>query len=177
MKKTPEEKIYSGIQKYQYLRNALQATDVSTDEDFQRAFNGFFRMRQRSQSYYDDFYCYLERHKAIGVVFEDVLAYLYEKHGKIEMSFSSKMVALVNPNLPIWDSIVAEKHFGLKKPSTYCKNRFEKCVEKYAAYCDQYAVYMQSEDAQQKIAKFNRLFPGTDISDVKKVDFILWQDR
>ena len=31
--------------------------------------------------------------------------------------------------------------------------------------------------AKEKIAEFERLFPGTDISDVKKLDFMLWQER
>ena len=44
------EKIQSGIKKYQYLRQQLFATDVSTNQDFQRIFNGFFRMGRRTEA-------------------------------------------------------------------------------------------------------------------------------
>ena len=171
------KKINAGIEKYQYLRNRLFTTDVSVDRDFQRMFNGFFKMRQRTKAYYDDYFCYLEQHKEQGVSFADAFQFLYDKHGKMEVSFASKMVALVNPDNPIWDSVVAGKHFGMKMPYTYAKNRFEKVVEKYDEYCRGYATYMQSKEAKEKIELFNHYFPNTDISDVKKVDFIFWQQR
>lgn len=177
MKKTAEEKIKAGIVKYQYLREALFAINVSTDKDFQRVFNDFFRMRQRKKEYYDDYFAYLECNKTVGISFVDALRFLYERHGKIELSFTSKMVALVDPSLPIWDSIVAGKHFGLKKPYAGCKARFEKTIEKYNKYCQRYIAYMQTTEAKEKLEEFNRYFPDRNISDVKKVDFILWQDR
>ena len=48
MKKTREEKIRSGIEKYCYLRQRLFETDVAVDRDFQKAFHGFFRMGRRA---------------------------------------------------------------------------------------------------------------------------------
>ena len=69
MARSSTEKIRIGIEKYQYLRQRLFAVDVSADRDFQRAFNGFFRMGRRSETYYIDFYCYLEQHKSSGVSF------------------------------------------------------------------------------------------------------------
>lgn len=47
MKKTAEEKIKAGIDKYQYLRQKLMQTDVEIDREYQRRFNGFFRMSCR----------------------------------------------------------------------------------------------------------------------------------
>lgn len=177
MDKKQIKRIEKGIAQYQYLRQELFAVDVSADRAFQRAFNGFFRMRQRKEEYYVDFFCYLERHKQSGISFTDALSFFYEKHGRIELSFVSKMVALVNPAFPIWDSVVAGEHFGLKKPYPNAKNRFGKTVEKYDEYCQKYATYMQTDAAREKIEIFNKYFPDARISDVKKVDFILWQDR
>lgn len=42
MAKSKIEKIHSGIDKYQFLRHLLYKTDVSTDREFQKVFNGFF---------------------------------------------------------------------------------------------------------------------------------------
>lgn len=82
MAKSKIEKIQSGIDKYQYLRRRLFETDVSTDKDFQKAFNGFFRMGRRSEDYYADYYWYLQQNKMNGINFADALAFLYNKYGK-----------------------------------------------------------------------------------------------
>ena len=177
MDKSKIEKIQSGIKKYQYLRQQLFVTDVSTNQDFQRMFNGFFRMGRRTQAYYNDYYCYLQQHKMTGISFADALTHLYLKHGRLEMSFVSKMVALVDPTFPIWDSVVTKGHFGIIAPSINTKNRLQKGIEKYKQYCRCYDTYMQSDEARKKIAEFNTLFPKTDITDVKKLDFMLWQER
>ena len=177
MAKSKIEKIQSGIDKYQYLRGRLFETDVSTDKDFQKAFNGFFRMGRRSEEYYADYYWYLQQNKMNGINFADALAFLYNKYGKLEMSFVSKMVAIVNPVFPIWDSVVTKGHFGITAPYANAKDRLHKGIEKYENYCHCYDTYMQSTSAKEKIAEFERLFPRTDISDVKKLDFMLWQER
>lgn len=175
MKKTREEKIRSGIEKYCYLRQRLFETDVAVDRDFQKAFNGFFRMGRRTEAYYKDYYDYLQKHKTAGISFADALTYLYEKHGRLEMSFVSKMAAIADPTLPIWDSVVTKGHFGITVP--YTSNRLQKGIEKYRQYCGEYATYMQTNEAQAKITAFEKLFPGTEITDVKKLDFMLWQER
>lgn len=175
MAKTRIEKIQNGIEKYQMLRHWLFKTDVAIDRNFQKAYTGFFRMGRRTETYYKDYYDYFQKHKTAGVSFADALTYLYEKHGRLEMSFVSKMAAMVNPSLPIWDSIVTKGHFGIVVP--YVGNRLQKGIEKYEQYCREYTTYMQTEDAQAKIAEFDKLFPGTKITDVKKLDFMLWQER
>lgn len=177
MSKSKIEKIRSGLLKYQYLRQRLFGVDVSADLEYQRTFNGFFRMGRRKQEYYTDFYTYLEQHKVQGVSFAGALQYLYKRHSRMEMSFVSKMVAIVDPSFPIWDRVVTGGHFGIKAPAACVKDRLAKAIEKYDYYCRLYAQFMQTEDAKAKIAFFNEWFPNVDISDVKKVDFILWQER
>ena len=177
MVKSKIEKIQSGIEKYQFLRQQLFSKDVSTDRDFQKTFNGFFRMGRRTTAYYNDYYCYLQQHKKMGISFADALTYLYSKHGRLEMSFVSKMVALVNPTFPIWDSVVTKGQFGIIAPNANTKNRLQKGIEKYEQYRYCYDTYMQSDEARKKIAEFNALFPNTGLTDVKKLDFMLWQER
>ena len=177
MAQSKTEKIRFGIEKYQFLRKRLFETDVSEDRDFQRAFNGFFRMGRRTEAYYVDFYRYLQKHKGHGISFEKALTYLYERHGRMEMSFVSKMVAIVDPLFPIWDSVVTKGHFGIVAPYANAKNRLQKGVERYVHYCRCYDTYMQTAEAAAKITEFENLFPNTGITDVKKLDFMLWQDR
>ena len=177
MAKSKIEIINIGIKKYQFLRQRLFETNVSEDRDFQRAFNGFFRMGRRTEQYYQDYYSYLQQHKESGIDFAKALTYLYEKHGRLEMSFVSKMVAIADPSFPIWDSVVTKGHFGITAPYAGEKNRLQKGIDKYTQYCRSYNTYMQTDEAKAKIAEFEHLFPGVDITDVKKLDFMLWQDR
>lgn len=177
MAKSKIEKIHIGIKKYQFLRQRLYETDVSAERDFQRAFNGFFRMGRRTEGYYRDYYCYLQQHKESGIDFAKALTYLYERHSRLEMSFVSKMVAMVNPTLPIWDSVVTKGHFGIVAPYANVKDRLQKGIEKYEQYCRSYSTYMQTAEAKAKIKEFDKLFPNTKITDVKKLDFMLWQER
>ena len=68
------EKIQIGIEKYNRIMKRVHETDVSVDADFQRAFNGFYRMRQRPESFYRIYYEYPERNKDNGdLTFEDVV--------------------------------------------------------------------------------------------------------
>ena len=177
MAKSKTEKIRSGIEKYQFLRKRLFETDVAVDRDFQRAFNGFFRMGRRTETYYNDYYCYLQQHKMSGINFAEALTFLYERHGRLEMSFVSKMVAMVDPIFPIWDSVVTKGHFGIVAPYVNLKNRLLKGIEKYEQYCRNYNTYMQTTEAKTKIKEFEDMFPNAEITDVKKLDFMLWQDR
>ena len=134
-------------------------------------------MGRRTEAYYNDYYQYLQQNKETGISFSKALTYLYQKHGRLEMSFVSKMVAIVNPDFPIWDSIVTKGHFGIIAPYANEKNRLEKGIEKYEQYCCCYDTYMRSALAKEKIAEFEKLFPGVDISNTKKLDFMLWQER
>ena len=177
MAKNTIEKIQSGLEKYRMLRRRLYEVNVAEDRDFQRAFNGFFRMGRRTEDYYNDYYCCLQQHKETGMTFAEMLTFFYEKYGRLEMSFVSKMVALVDPNQPIWDSVVTKGHFGIVAPYASVKNRLQKGIEKYEQYCQSYAAYMGTAEAKAKIAEFERLFPDAAITDVKKLDFMLWQDR
>lgn len=134
-------------------------------------------MGRRTPAYYNDYYQYLQQHKETGISFAEALTYLYQKHGRLEMSFVSKMVALVDPTFPIWDSVVTKGHFGIIAPSVSTKNRLQKGIEKYEQYRYCYDTYMQTDEARKKISEFDALFQKTDITDVKKLDFMLWQER
>ena len=52
-----------------------------------------------------------------------------------------------------------------------------KGIERYEQYCREYNAYMQTDAAKQKVMFFDQQFPNADITEVKKVDFILWQER
>ena len=167
------ERIGIGLTRYSRIMRLVHMVDVSADEDFQKFYNGFYRMRQRPAEFYITYYAYLEQNKDNpSLTFEDILTYLYEQTGSIHASFSSKLLATVNPNMPIWDKFVLQ-NLGLRTPYHYEKDRLQKTVQLYQQICDWY----ESEQAGEKLQVFNALFPDEQITDVKKIDFILWATR
>lgn len=133
-------------------------------------FNGFYRMRQRSVSYYKEFYSYLEANKSNqSITYQEIRQHLFQSHGSVEASYSSKMLATIRPEMPIWDTRVL-KNLGIKPPYSSDKNRLQKVMACYDWICQWYAEYSHVE----LIADFNTAYPGGDITDTKKVDFMLW---
>lgn len=172
------EKLLIGMKKYKRIMDSLYWTDVSADKDFQRAFNDFFVMRSRKSQYYDRFYLFLEQKKHKGVSFEETLDYLKEAEGQLELSFSSKLIHVINPNRPIWDKIVAENHFKMKLPGygSDTSARQKEIIKLYHEYCSRFYEFLDSADGQTILRLFNDKYPHTGFTDAKKIDFIMWVD-
>ncbi|MCD8015077.1 MAG: hypothetical protein LUG99_18255 [Lachnospiraceae bacterium] len=171
-------KLLDGMNKYKQIMAALHQTDVSTDMDFRRTFNRFFVMRSRTPLYYDKFYLFLEARKNIGATFEEALEELKSANGKLEVSFSSKLVHVIDPAKPIWDRNVSVLHFGMKVPS-YGKSievRQKEVIKVYHDYCCRFYEYLESNGGQALIRLFDNTYPHSGLTDVKKLDFILWID-
>lgn len=167
------DRVEIGIRKYNWIMSRVHEADVSADGEFQKFYNGFYRMRQRPADFYKTYYAFLEENKDNrALTFEKVLTHLYEETGSIHASFSSKLLATINPDMPIWDKFVLQ-NLGLRTPYYYEKDRLQKTVLLYQRICDWY----KSEEAMEKLQFFNEMFPNTEISDVKKIDFILWATR
>ena len=150
--------------------------DETNDKEFQRAFNGFYRVRQRPQVFYDTFYSFMEENKGSAPSFEKTLKYFEKELKRIEPSFSSKLVATINPNLPIWDSVVLD-NLQLKPPAYYRKDRIEESIKLYERIVDWYKDYLKDEEGQKMIELFDEEYPNTGITDIKKIDFVIWQIR
>ena len=167
------DRITPGIQKYNRLMQWVQETDVSKDTDFQRFYNGFYRMRQRNSVFYASYYQFFEEHKHNQqLTFEDILRYLYAQTGQIHASFSSKMLATIRPEMPLWDKFVLQ-NLNLRAPYSYEKNRLEKVIQLYDQVCQWYS----TEEARNYLKIFNQHYPDMDMSNTKKIDWILWGIR
>ena len=170
------EKIEPGLKKYEHIMNRLHETDVSKDIEFQRMFNGFYKMRQRKPEFYKEYYTLLEENKTNAISFGIVIEHLYRKFQRIEPSFSSKMVATINPNFPVWDEYVLT-NLGLSKPAYGTKNRINKTISLYNDIVKWYVDFLPTDDAKKMIILFNDRYKGANITDTKKIDLILWQIR
>jgi len=99
------EKIEVGLNKYKYIMKRFQEVNVEDDKDFQKRFNGFYKLRQKNERFYHTFYRKLESSKGENITFGEVLSYFFKELNTYESSFSSKLVATHNPSLPVWDSV------------------------------------------------------------------------
>ncbi len=167
------DKVSAGIQKYCTIMDRFNSVDVANDSEFQRLFNGYYRMRQRTPQFYQEFYSYLEQQKGNHkLTFHEVLSHLYDATGTLTPSFSSKLLATVRPEMPVWDKFVLQ-NLGLKAPYYYDKNRVLKTEHLYQAICDWY----KTDEANEQLIYFNEHFSGVPITTTKKIDLILWQTR
>lgn len=171
-------KIKPGLEKYMDIIQRLHKVNVKEDREFQKLYNGFYRLRQRKPEFYEMYYEYLEDNKNNEVEFEEVIKYIYEKTGRVEASFASKLVANINPNKPIWDSVVLG-NLKIGKPKQYKKSdiRIKESIESYNLLEEKYDEILSSNSAKILIDLFDKSYKDTGISDIKKIDFILWQIR
>lgn len=156
----------------------FHSVNVSENEEFQRTFNGFYRVRRRKPDFYKALYHFLESHKNKKITFVEVLQYFYDWFGRLEASFSSKVVATINPDMPIWDSEVL-KRLKIKIPAYTLSptERFVQTVEKYNQIILWYENYIRTADAKNMLEAFRKEIGITNITPTKKIDFILWQTR
>lgn len=167
-----------GLQTYRFLMERLRQTDVSADREFQSTFRNFYQMKRfYSDAFAAHYFILMEQLKdSRDMRFVMALERIRHIQNTYEMSFASKMTHTIQPRHPIWDSVVTGKHFGLSAPYTK-KNREEACCSAYDRYENRFYAYMASEEGKTILRLFDAYFPDAGIGDVKKIDFVLWQDR
>lgn len=164
------------LDKYRTILNTVKTKDVSNDFGFQKTFNAFYRIRRNAEwrrCYYGLFECA----KKVNLSFEEVINKLYAETGNVEASFSSKMLATIDPNKPIWDQYVLH-NLGLELKGKTPQERIGNAAVVYKQIENWFDDYMKTDEAYENIAEFDRWFPNyTWLSPVKKIDYLLWSKR
>lgn len=165
-----------GLDKYNFIMDRVWKSNVSLDADFQRIFNDFYIVR-RNEEWRKVYYGYFEKMKTETPTFANILTYLYEQTGNIEPSFSSKMLATIYPNQPIWDQYVVQ-NLNLELVGKTKAERLQNAIALYSEIEKWYASFMQTPKATECVEAFDRLLPDyKHISNIKKIDSILWSIR
>lgn len=166
-----------GIGQYLIIMEMFPAVDVSVDRVFQRQFNAFYRIRQRTERWYSEYYSFMESKKNIPVRFETVLDHIQVVLGRYEPSFSSKLAATLDPNEPVWDKYVLQ-NTGQKAPYYSAWNKMGRAKAVFERVRDWYTKQMQAAEGKLMIEIFNNMVKEHDrITNIKKMDFILWKTR
>ncbi len=163
------------IRDYRWLIDEVRRLDVTTDADFQRRYNHFWRVRKNA-TWRAAYYELLERAKRAGTDFPTALRAMHARTGRIEASFSSKLVATLDPDMPVIDAFVL-KFFGLRLPYPYQDDRIGKTIDVYERVAAGIDAIVRSDAMPRVRAAFAERYPTAALSDVKMVDFVLWQVR
>ncbi len=170
-------RIKKGLEQYLWIQKEVELRDVSEDEEFQRRFNYFYKIiPHRNKVWQNEFYNLLENSKNTEITFETLLSNLFNKTGKIEASFVSKLMATLNPELPVIDSVVL-KNLGLRLPYSYVKNRELLINEIHLKLVDEFANFLKTENGVYLKEQFNLAYPEVGITKIKMLDLVLWQTR
>lgn len=167
-----------GVQKYAEILQSFSSTNVSLDEVFQKKFNGFYRVR-RNADWQKVYYALMEESKYTPVTFAFVLSSLFATLGRVEASFSSKLLHTLNKDMPIWDRWVLQ-NLNLEPPKQHWskERKINACALLYDDIVEWYKKTLSMEEIQQKILQFDAFFPEYKwFSQTKKLDFFLWQIR
>lgn len=168
------------LAKYSQLQSAIATGPTACKRrEFQKAYNGFYRVRRGREwqrIYFDVMSTALRDRLRSPVDFRHILATLYKRTGRVEASFASKLVAALDPAQPVIDSVVMG-NVGARLPYSKNPNRLSLITDLHTSLADCYATYLRSPDGKYLVSKFNKRFPEAKITEVKKLDMVLWQSR
>jgi len=164
-----------GLKKYLSLQNDLNKIDISTNRDFQKRFNHFYRVR-RNADWQSQFYKLFQNYKDKPVTFSEILGAIQKNTGRYEASFASKLVASIHPDKPVIDKFVLE-NVGLKLSYAPSKNREQKILSTYEKLQEKFERFLNTDNGKYLVDKFKEEFPEDAVTEVKMVDLVLWQTR
>ena len=173
------------IKPYVWLIRNLRDRDVSTDEEYQKKYSYYWVLNGAGlgKEFRAAYFCELERLKCSQTYVETVEAIarrLWEapvnRSGRrsLQFSFASKLVHMVNPDLPLYDSRVEDFYF---LPPTSANEKLEAKMESYRFLVEEYKRVLEDGILSSSIQKFrDKLDPDSACySDVRIIDTLIWK--
>jgi len=165
-----------GLDQYKYIMEKVKQVDVSLNTDFQRNFNGFYMVR-RNEAWRKVYYDYFEKIKTDKPTFQEIIMHLFQCTGNIEPSFSSKMLATICPEKPIWDKYIVQ-NLGIELDGVTKDEKLKNAISLYSDIEKWYEEFLKTDKAMECIEAFDSILPGyKSISTTKKIDCIIWSIR
>ena len=171
------------LRTYIYISEEVRKKNFVASEEFKKAYNGFYRVRQKKQAWYNRYYSLMEQQSVKNASFYNLLWEMFQVNHSVEVSFVSKLMATVNPNLPIWDQYVI-RNLGYEKlwqqsATASTEQRIDIAVKIYDAIMQWYENYIHSEEGMACIQTFDLALPkyANQLTAVKKIDYLLWSKR
>jgi hypothetical protein len=166
------------MNRYVALRAQLISTDIDvrTDIAFQKAYRNHWGMNRRGDAFCRRYFRLLascaKSHKAdVGAVVRD----LAKENGALEFSFATKLAHMIDPHVPVYDSLVAAFYF-YPRPSD---KSFDARLRRYLAFHEFLICEYQRVLAQDLLAptlkQFRKRFKvASTICDERMLDWVVW---
>ena len=169
------------LSNYDRLCDSLLTTNITEDTYYKSIFKDYYAMNKGWNSRWDEqYFSLLERAKFHNnTTFTTVLYELHKVTNRIETSFSSKLIATINPEMPVYDKWVRE-NLGLKEPypAMPVKRRMLRFVTMYNELQPKVTGMIEDSKFEKLRTSFNQTFPQYEhFTDTKKLDLFLWQAR
>lgn len=184
-----------GIKTYIELMKTIEKDELTPE--FKEEFKKFYGMKRCkfSDSFYDKYFEYLDKNRKKNnpnyknIEYSDVITYLWEtkSSNRVEASFSSKLLASINNEKPVWDANVFSRLKMTRTSSIKNKiKQIEKTILKYEdlenEINNEFFNINNSNKAKNCIQifdeTFNEIFDNKSdlkyITPIKKIDLILW---
>jgi thermostable 8-oxoguanine DNA glycosylase len=167
-----------GLEQYLHIQKMLRDGIPVSDRTFQKAFNGFYRVRGRSADWYDKFYSVFEEasEKRNEITFEQILNDIYVKTGWIEASFSSKIYSSFNENAAVIDRHILQ-NLDLKLPGYGVQDRLIKINSLYEILNKEMKILSEEKIGKFILTEFFNFHKKCELSDLKALDLTIWQIR
>ena len=178
-------KLEKGLKSYTSIMKEIDLArkdnlDLAVNDDFKRLYVYFFKVR-RSRTSFLPFYFKLlnDRKDDINISFINILEIIFDEFKQDHPSFSSKLIHSVNPNLPIWDSIVFQYFKISNNYTTNISKRKSNIINNYNLLSQYYNEILGSSEKDEIINIFNNRFKKYSevITPIKKIDFMIWCNK
>ncbi|MFA7285398.1 MAG: hypothetical protein WC011_00920 [Candidatus Paceibacterota bacterium] len=177
-----------GLKQYLSIQRCLHLTNPSKDILFQEMFSNFYGIRFKDISWKKEYFTLLEISKEQKKDFGEILKILYTKTNTVDASFSSKLLATINPNLPVIDkwiriNLSINEEYQEISALEDISDRLKKTENFYNKLVDIFEEFIPTEGAKNIFDYFNLKYPYTNITETSKItkvkilDLILWQLR
>lgn len=166
----------NGLDKYNYIQENLYKVNVMEDKEFQGIFVDFYKIKEaRNPDLIDCIFYILEANKNNRyITIEEVIDMMYKATNKIQISFGSKVLATMDDNLGVVDMYVMN-NLGFERKYGIANKDY--IINQYYQLNKMLNEILKSDRAKEFIKIFDDKFKGNKLTDIKKLDLILWQLR
>ena len=169
------------VQKYMFLQDNLYSGDVSTDLEYQSIFADLYSMsghKCHDADWCHGFFSLLEKFKYSYNGFPLVLRELTHRVRRTEVAYASIMVATINPEKPLLTSYVLNS-LDLTIPNSNAGTSQRGLpANLYLQVKNLLNSVLKEQKVIDLLNEFDILYPmALHIDDMKKLDFMLWQNR
>ncbi len=167
------------VDEYDYL---MQNRYLVGDLGYQKRYCTYWRLfgAGLSADFRREYFTILQEHlNNNNTNLEQVLRKLYIKpvnakgHRKIQFSFSSKLIHMVDPHSPIYDSMVAS-FFSFNAKAKTTEEKISELLEFHQFLVAEYQRVLKLDLLTPSIQQFRQLFSPIKFTDEKVIDSLIW---